>query len=106
MTNDKNAVIAIFADHEAADTAVKKLAAAGIDTGGLSALGAALYGSGLPKDSIVAYETAVKQDGFLVTAHGSADNILRAKEILDKSSASRVDLHENKATPESTEEVA
>ena len=39
MTNDKNAVIAIFADHEAAETAVKKLAAAGIDMKNLSVVG-------------------------------------------------------------------
>ena len=38
--------------------------------GGLSALGAALYGIGIPKDSIMQYETALKSDEFLVIAHG------------------------------------
>lgn len=61
--------------------------------GGLSALGAALYSSGIPKDSVLAYETAVKADGFLVTAHGSADEVARAKAILATLGASRVDLH-------------
>lgn len=61
--------------------------------GGLSALGAALYGSGIPKDSVLAYETAVKADGFLVTAHGPADEMSRARSILATLGASRVDLH-------------
>lgn len=41
--------------------------------GGLSALGAELYGTGIPKDSVVAYETAPKADEFLVMANGPAD---------------------------------
>ena len=47
--------------------------------GGLSALGAALYSSGIPKDSIIAYESAIKADGFLVTVHGPAEELDRAK---------------------------
>ena len=39
--------------------------------GGLSALGAALYSIGVPKDSVIQYETAVKADSFLVMAHGT-----------------------------------
>ncbi len=61
--------------------------------GGLSALGAALYGSGIPKDSVIAYETAIKADGFLVTAHGPAEEMARAKAILGTLGAARVDLH-------------
>jgi hypothetical protein len=38
--------------------------------GGLSAIGAALYGIGIPKDSVIRYEEAIKADGFLVVAHG------------------------------------
>jgi hypothetical protein len=61
--------------------------------GGASALGAALYSIGVPKDSVIQYETAVKADGFLVMAHGSADEMARAKEILSTTSPSRLDLH-------------
>jgi len=170
-----NAVIAVFADHEGAEAAVKKLADAGIDmkhlsvvgkgyhtdekvvgfyntgdrvkfwgkrgafwgglwgwlfggvfmtipvlgnvvvlgylgamviaaiegaivVGGLSALGAALYSSGIPKDSVIAYETAVKADGFLVMAHGPAEEMIRAKTILGALNPLRVDLHESAAT--------
>jgi hypothetical protein len=66
-----------------------------IVVGGLSALGAALYSSGIPKDSVVAYESAVKADGFLVMAHGPAEEVERAKAILGTLSPSRVDLHES-----------
>ena len=38
--------------------------------GGLSALGAGLYGMGIPKDSILQYETALKSGKFVVIAHG------------------------------------
>ncbi len=171
---DLNAVIAVFADHQGADAAIRKLADAGIDmkhlsvvgkgyhsdekvvgfyntgdrvklwgkrgafwgglwgwliggvfltipvighvvvlgylsamvisaiegavvVGGLSALGAALYSSGIPKDSVIAYESAVKADGFLVMAHGPADEMARAKAILGTLGPSRVDLHESSA---------
>jgi hypothetical protein len=62
--------------------------------GGLSAVGAALYSIGVPKDSIVQYESAMKADGFLVMAHGTAEEMTRAKEILGTLSPARLDLHE------------
>jgi hypothetical protein len=61
--------------------------------GGLSALGAALYSIGVPKDSVVQYETAVKADGFLVMAHGTAAEIARAKTILGNAGPSSLDVH-------------
>ena len=50
--------------------------------GGLSALGAALYSIGIPKDSVIQYETALKADHFLVMAHGATEEMARAKAIL------------------------
>jgi hypothetical protein len=64
-----------------------------IVVGGLSALGAALYGIGVPKDSVIQYETAVKADSFLVMAHGAAAEIARAKTILGTLKPSRLDMH-------------
>ncbi len=61
--------------------------------GGLSALGAALSSIGIPKDSVLQYETAVKADGFLVMVHGSTEELARAKAILAKASPSSLDLH-------------
>jgi hypothetical protein len=71
-----------------------------IVVGGLSALGAALYGIGVPKDSVIQYETAVKADSFLVMAHGPAEEIARAKAILGTLKPSRLDVHTGaKAAP-------
>ena len=61
--------------------------------GGLSALGAALYSIGVPKDSVIQYETALKADNFLVMTHGPAVEIARAKAILETANPSRVDVH-------------
>jgi hypothetical protein len=61
--------------------------------GGLSALGAALYSIGIPKDSVIQYETALKADSFLVMAHGTAEEVARAKPILGTVNPSRLDVH-------------
>jgi len=61
--------------------------------GGLSALGAALYSIGIPKDSVLRYETALKADSFLVMAHGSASDMARAKGILGSSNPTSVEVH-------------
>jgi hypothetical protein len=67
--------------------------------GGLSALGAALYGTSVPRDSVIAYEAVVKADGSLVMAHGTAEEAARARAILD-TSASQVAVHPGVIAPE------
>jgi hypothetical protein len=67
--------------------------------GGVSALGAALYSLGVPKDSAIHYESAVKADGFLVMAHGSTQDVARAKTILAATSATSIDIHDGKPAP-------
>lgn len=62
--------------------------------GGLSALGAALYGVGIPKDSIVQYETAIKADKFVVVAHGTAAEVANAKAILVATQVEPHAMHE------------
>ncbi len=69
-------------------------------TGGLSALGAALYSAGIPKNSVLQYEAEVKADGFLVMAHGSAEEMARAKKILSSSDASHIEVHNSLQTDE------
>lgn len=64
-----------------------------VSVGGLSALGAGLYSLGIPKDSVLQYETAIKPDKFLIIAHGTADEVAKAKEILDASNVSEVAMH-------------
>jgi len=61
--------------------------------GGLTALGAGLYSIGIPKDSILKYETALKADQFVVIAHGTVDDMTNAKRILERTGALAVDEH-------------
>ncbi|WP_293880640.1 general stress protein [Sphingomonas sp.] len=61
--------------------------------GGLGALGGALSSLGIPKDSVIEYETALKTDSFLLMAHGSVEEMARAKTLLDSASPARIDLH-------------
>jgi hypothetical protein len=63
--------------------------------GGLSAVGAGLYGIGIPKDSIVEYETALKTDKFLLMVHGTASEVAKAKDIIETTQPSHVGLHTN-----------
>jgi hypothetical protein len=61
--------------------------------GGVSALAGALVSVGIPKDSVVRYEEAVKADRFLVMAHGAPDEIARVQALLEAASPSEVNLH-------------
>jgi len=64
-----------------------------VAVGGLSALGAALASIGIPKDTVLQYENAVKADEFLILVQGTAEEIKRAHEILKASDAKQVDTH-------------
>ncbi|QJW94638.1 general stress protein [Frigoriglobus tundricola] len=55
--------------------------------GGLSALGGALASIGIPENSIVQYETEVKNGKLLLVAHGTADEVERARGVLERSKA-------------------
>jgi hypothetical protein len=61
--------------------------------GGLSAIGAALYGMGIPKDSVINYEAAIKADNFLVMVHGNAAEVAQAETILGTCGTTSVSLH-------------
>jgi len=52
--------------------------------GGMSALGAGLYSIGIPKDSIIEYETQIKGGKFLLIAHGSQGEISKTQGTLAK----------------------
>ncbi len=53
-----------------------------IFTGSLTALGAGLYSIGVPKNSILNYETAIKMEKYLLIVHGTSDEIKHASDIL------------------------
>jgi uncharacterized membrane protein len=45
-------------------------------------IGAGLYSVGIPKDSVVTYETAIKAGQYLVVAHGTPAEVDKARGIL------------------------
>lgn len=51
--------------------------------GGLSALGAALASIGIPKNSILEYETEVKAGKFMLLAHGNEKDVENARQTLN-----------------------
>ena len=61
--------------------------------GGLSAIGAGLYGLGIPKDSILQYETALKTDKYVLIAHGSVAETTNARNILADTGADSMEEH-------------
>jgi hypothetical protein len=61
--------------------------------GGLTALGAALYSLGIPKDSVLKYETELKAEKFLLLAHGTREEVERAKSIINESAAEHSEIH-------------
>ena len=64
-----------------------------VAVGGLSAIGAGLYGMGIPKDSVIQYELALKTDKFLLLVHGTATEVERAKEVIESTQPVNVTLH-------------
>ncbi len=64
-----------------------------IVTGGLSALGAGLYSLGIPKDSVLEYETAVKSGNYVLVAHGTPEDVAKAKSIVEQTDATKTVAH-------------
>ena len=65
-----------------------------IVVGGLSALGAGLYSIGVPKNSVVKYETSIKAGKFVLVAHGTADEVAKARDMLKTSGAEQIESYE------------
>lgn len=61
--------------------------------GGMTALVGALTAVGIPKDSVLRYETALKADKFVVIVHGGADDIRLAKQVLAAAGSADVQAH-------------
>jgi hypothetical protein len=52
---------------------------------GMSALGATLYSIGISRGWIQKYEAALRNDNYLIVAHGPSQDVKRAKAILESS---------------------
>lgn len=61
--------------------------------GGVSAIGAAIASIGIPKDSVMKYETAIKADDFVVMAHGNLGEVERARAILGTMNPKQLEMH-------------
>ena len=78
--------------------AVVSAAEGALMVGGLSALGAALASVGIPRDSVLQYETAIAADGFLVMAHGTTAEMAQAEYALKGLHPQRLELHQGGQT--------
>ena len=101
-----NSIVASYVNHSLAEAAVTKLHSAGFDMnklfvaardghdpvsesegatmiGELGALDETLYRFGVPKESVLDYESEFKADRLLLAAYGTAGEIAQAKNIID-----------------------
>lgn len=62
-------------------------------TGGMTAIGAGLYSLGIPKDSVLKYEMALKSNKFILMAHGTAAEAAQARAILHTTQPHSLDTH-------------
>src|SRR5579863_7081837 len=68
-----------------------------VEVGALGALGAGLFSIGIPKDSIVKYEAALKTDQFLLIANGTAAEVAKAKDIIATTHPAQFAVHAGEA---------
>lgn len=61
--------------------------------GGLSVIGAGLFSLGIPKNSILQYETALKTGKFVLVAHGSTKEVAQARDIISQTPAEAFAQH-------------
>jgi uncharacterized membrane protein len=61
--------------------------------GGVSAVGAGLVSIGIPKDSVLKYDVALKTDKFVLVVHGTQDEVNKAKDIINGTEQSSYTVH-------------
>jgi uncharacterized membrane protein len=61
--------------------------------GGLTAVGAGLMSIGVPRDSVLKYEIALKADKYIVVVHGTAAEVAKAKDIMQTSRPTELAVH-------------
>ncbi len=65
--------------------------------GGFSALGAALMSIGIPNNSVLEYETELKNDRLLLVVHGTEEDVEKARSVLS-SQGIKLDAHNEPMT--------
>jgi hypothetical protein len=61
--------------------------------GGVSAAGAGLLSLGIPNDSVIKYDVALKSDAYLLLFHGDRDIARRVEVLLSKSGHDSLDAN-------------
>jgi uncharacterized membrane protein len=61
--------------------------------GGISAVGAGLVSIGIPKDSVLKYDLALKTDKYLLIVHGTPEAVSHAKSIISGTKPSFHEVH-------------
>ncbi len=61
--------------------------------GGVSAVGAGLVSIGIPKDSVLKYDVALKTDKYMLVVHGTADEVAKARDIITGTAHSYYSVH-------------
>lgn len=64
-----------------------------IVVGGVSAVGAGLVSIGIPKDSVLKYDIALKTDKFLLVVHGTPAAVAKAQDIIAGTEQSHYAVH-------------
>ena len=56
-------------------------------------MGAGLVSIGIPKDSVLKYDTALKTDKYVIVVHGTADAVDKAKDIIGGTAHTAYTVH-------------
>lgn len=62
-------------------------------TGGMTAIGAGLFSIGIPKDSVLNYETSLKSNKFILLAHRTAEEVAHARSIIQTTRPHSIETH-------------
>ena len=52
-----------------------------------------MYGIGIPTDSVLQYETQVKNGKLILVAHGTPEEVDRARDVLDQTEGTSATVH-------------
>ncbi len=61
--------------------------------GGVSAIGAGLVSLGIPKDSVLKYDVALKTDKYVLVVHGTPEQVEKAKDIIAGTEQSHYEVY-------------
>jgi hypothetical protein len=63
--------------------------------GGVSAIGAGLVSIGIPKDSVIKYDVALKTDKYVLVVHGTPQEVEKAKNVIASTEQTHYAVYDN-----------